>query len=162
MNLLSWAEFGQSKDESVNLIGYWLYAWRMKINNRLPYLQTFWLVQIGHVIPLFSVFFHEFQRRKWFQNLILNFQNYLDVKWRFLDICFPKLTWVFETQVWAIWPWRFDRKISHLNLLSKAGFLSLLLLVRIFINFTFCNIAKFLCLWRKIFSRNWDKSNEDF
>ena len=43
-NLLSWTEFGQSKDESVNLIGYRLYAWPIRIDNSLPYLQAFWLV----------------------------------------------------------------------------------------------------------------------
>ena len=135
------------------------------IGGRLPYLQALWLVQIGHVIPQkihISVFQFSFSEDCHFrfqnQNLILNFQYYFDVKWRFLDICFAKLTWVFETHVWVVWPWRFDRKISRLNPLSNAGFLSLLL-VRIFMNFTFCNVAKFVCLWRKIFSRKWDKQD---
>jgi hypothetical protein len=108
-------------------------------------------ILIGHI----SVFLFSFSDSEFNFKLSILFR----CKVKILDICFAKLTWVFETQVWAIWPWRFDRKISHLNPLSLAGFLSLLLLVRIFINFTFCNVAKFVCLWRKIFSWKWDKQD---
>ena len=126
------------------------------IDGRLPYLQALWLVQIGHVILKKSSFSVFFQRRQWFQISELNFK--LSILFRCKVKIFGYLTWVFETHVWVVWPWRFDRKISHLNPLSKARFLSLLL-VRIFINFTFCNVAKFVCLWRKIFSRKWDKQD---
>ena len=131
-----------------------IYLTNKIIDSRLSYLQAFWLVQIGHVIPQFFSFL---SRKTVISKFNFEFSKLFrcQAALKIFGYLLP------QTDV-SFW----DPSLSHLTLtfwqknksFEPVGFLSLLM-VRIFINFTFCNVAKFVCLWRKIFSRKWDKQD---